>query len=236
MPARSCDGSPRPLRRDPRDGRHDPASTVWTTASGNRRARVSAIPTNLASSPPTTRPTGIVQRSSRSWSGVIRPVLAWRRLVASATGRSQTLRPSAREVVVAEPGLSGEERIGHPPFDERRKVPLDELGELVVRARPSSTFVGVGEAGRGADEGQRPHSLRVSARCGERDPAPHRVADEVAPVTGERQHRVGHGVDGVVGGSVECGPAPCPARSGTIAAGSTRSASARIVDPSPVKP
>ena len=108
--------------------------------------------------------------------------------------------PSAREVVVAEPGLSGEERIGHPPVDERWKVPLDELGELVVCARPSSTFVGVGEAGRGADEGQRPHSLRVSARCGERDPAPHRVADEVTPVTGERQHCVGHGVDGVVGG------------------------------------
>ena len=40
----------------------------------------------------------------------------------------------------------------------------------------------------------------MSARCGERDPAPHRVADEVTPVTGERQHRVGHGVDGVVGG------------------------------------
>ena len=66
---------------------------------------------------------------------------------------AQTLRPSAREVVVAEPGLSGKERIGHPPFDERRKVPLDELGELVVRARPSSTFVGVGEAGRGASPG-----------------------------------------------------------------------------------
>ena len=39
-----------------------------------------------------------------------------------------------------------------------------------------------------AGHGAGPHSLRVSARCGERDPAPHRVADEVAPLAGERQH------------------------------------------------
>ena len=194
------------------------ASTVWTTSSGNRRARVSAIPTNLASSPDdqADRHRAAIEQVVERCCPSRARLASWWRAQCRSDVAPERPRGSRRRA-----GIEWQRAGWPPPFDERRKVPLDELGELVVRGRPSSTSRG--RRGRGADEGQRPHSLRCR----------HAAVSAPGPPSSSRRGRtVGrraptprrHGVDGVVGGVGRGGPAPWPARSGTSAAGSTRSA------------